>query len=198
MALKLSQAFDMSELRDVRTLVIDPAGHSKNLLRSLLANLGVMRVAATPSTEEALQILRAESFSVVFCDELAGPLDPLAFLKSLRRDLSTRDVTIPVVLVSAGADISKIKAARDAGMNDVIAKPVSLGTVERKLRSLIIAPRPFVTAKKFVGPDRRGTSDDRRQFGERPPGGEDRRGRSETGTVFTVGSRLSPEEPMKS
>ena len=188
----------MSEFRDIRTLIIDPTGHSKLLLRSLLINLGVIGVAATADTDEALQILRKEVFSIVFCDELAGPLEPFAFLKALRRDLTTRDVTIPVVLVSAGADGSKIVAARDAGMNDVIAKPVSVGTIERKLRSLLLAPRPFITAKEFVGPDRRSSRDDRRQFGERRPASEDRRGASARGVVFEVAPRLNPNEPIKS
>ena len=65
-------------------------------------------------------------------------------------------------------------AARDAGINDVIAKPVSAGAIERKLKSLLLAPRPFVTAKAFVGPDRRG-SGERRNFGPRPTAGEDRK-----------------------
>jgi two-component system chemotaxis response regulator CheY len=188
----------MSDFKDIRSLIVDPAGHSKTLLRRLLVNLGASQVFAVSSTEEALLTLRKDSFNIVFCDELVGPLDPFAFMKALRRDLETRDVTVPVVLVSAGADIAKIKAARDAGMNDVIVKPVSAMTIERKLQSLIHAPRPFVTAKAFVGPDRRG-SGERRQFGERHPESEDRRGRSSReGSVFVVGPRSGPDKPAQS
>ncbi|MGH7226313.1 MAG: hypothetical protein ACRELF_24115, partial [Gemmataceae bacterium] len=92
------------------------------------------------------------------------------------RDLQTTDVTVPVVLISAGTEASRIMAARDAGMNDVIAKPVSALTIERKLRALLAAPEPFVTAKTFVGPDRRHNQAARRQFGERPSE-QDRRAR---------------------
>jgi two-component system chemotaxis response regulator CheY len=146
----------ISEFKTIRTLIVDPTNHSKNFLRGLLTSLNVQHVVALANTDEALACLRQECFSIVFCDDLVGPLDPFGFLKALRRDLATSNVTVPVVLVSAGADFSKITAARDAGMNDVIAKPVSIGTIERKLRSLLLAPRPFVTAKSFVGPDRRG------------------------------------------
>ena len=65
-------------------------------------------------------------------------MEPFAFLRALRRDLTTRDVTVPVVLVSSGAGSSKMNAARDSGMNDVIVKPVSIGTIERKLRPFFI------------------------------------------------------------
>jgi len=189
----------MNEFKDIRTLIVDPAGHSKNLLRSLLTTLNVSQAVAVANTDEALACLRQEHFSIVFCDELVGPLDPYGFLMALRRDLVTRDVTVPVVLVSAAAEFSKITAARDAGMNDVIAKPVSAGTIERKLRSLLLAPRSFVTVKGFVGPDRR-AGGERRQFGMRPPPqGEDRRGKSaEVGSVFAIGPRLLAGEPKES
>ena len=141
--------------------------------------------------------LRAELFSIVFCDEFVGPLSPFEFLKALRMDLTTRDVTIPIVLVSAGASATSVTAARDAGMNDVIAKPVSIATIERKLRSLLLAPRPFVTVKGFVGPDRRGSCPERRQFGERRPFIEDRRGETANGSVFVVPPRVNPDGPTK-
>ena len=85
----------------------------------------------------------------------------------LRRDLHANDVAVPVVLVCAKIDAAKVTAARDAGMNDVISKPVNLPAIERQLRTAL-APRPFVANKNFVGPDRRHQREDRRNFGERP------------------------------
>jgi two-component system chemotaxis response regulator CheY len=184
----------MNEFREIRTLVIDPTGHSKTLLRRILANLGVLGVEAVSGTDDALLALRQDLYTVVFCDELAGPLDPFAFLKALRRDLETRDVTVPVVLISAGAEFSKVAAARDAGMNDVIVKPVSIDTIERKLTSLVLEPKAFVTARGFVGPDRR-RSGDRRQFGERLVVDE-RRGKATDGSIFAISPRIGrSDEP---
>ena len=182
----------MSEFKDIKPLIIDPDGHSKALLRKLLTAFGVSRIMSTNATDEALIMLRRETFSIVFLDEMAGPLKPVHFLKMLRRDLNTNDFTVPVVLVSAGADTAKITAARDAGMNDVIAKPVSVQTIERKLRSLLVEPRDFVTTKSFVGPNRRHTQEDRRQFGERTAKKE-RRGKKPS-PVFPIAPRLSPKD----
>ncbi len=186
----------MKEFRHIRTLVIDPTGNSRTLLRRILANLGVLGVDAVNRTDEALLILRKNRYTVVFCDELAGPLDAFAFLRALRRDLDTRDVTVPVVMISAGAEFAKVAAARDVGMNDVIVKPVSVDTIGRKLTSLIMAPRAFVTAKAFVGPDRR-RAGDRRQFGDRG-GADERRGRATDGAVFAVPPRIGGDEPAGS
>lgn len=187
---RASSELRMGNFRHLRTLIIDPSGYSKNLLKTLLATLGVEHVVAMGQTDYALVSLRNELFNIVFCDEMVAPHDPIAFLKALRRDLRTRDVTIPVVLVSAGADIDKIKAARDAGMSDVLTKPVSAETVERRLRALLLKPKAFVASKAFVGPDRRRNNEDRRQFGERAPDGVDRRQSRTSDCVFQIGPKI--------
>ena len=187
-------AMQVTEFKDIRILMIGEKGHGRSLLRTLLNSLGLSRVAFLDNTGKALQSLRREQFDIVFCDEEAGPLSPTEFIKSLRRDLETCDVTIPVILISAGASRRQIVAARDSGANDVIAKPVSAETIRRKLGSLVLQPQTFVTAKSFLGPDRRRTGDDRRQFGERRPFGEDRRGTASDGSVFLRGPRIKTDE----
>jgi two-component system chemotaxis response regulator CheY len=162
-----AETMRMSEYKDLLPLIIDPDPQSKALLRKLLAAFGVDRIMTAQATDDALMMLRREKFSVVFLDEMAGPLKPLHFLKMLRRDLHANDVAVPVVLVCAKIDAAKVTAARDAGMNDVISKPVNLPAIERQLRTAL-APRPFVANKNFVGPDRRHQREDRRNFGERP------------------------------
>ena len=46
-------------------------------------------------------------------------------------------------------------AARDAGANEVLAKPVSVHNLVRRLLSVIENPRPFVSCPTYFGPDRR-------------------------------------------
>ena len=181
----------MSELRDIRAIIIDEKGHAISLLRNLLIRLGVKRIAALHSTEDALRLMREETFDVVFCDEFSAPLNPVTFVKAVRRDLTTRDVTVPIVLVSSGASRKQIELARDAGLNDVIAKPVSTDTIERKLRSMVLAPQAFVTAKTFLGPDRR-RAEERRS--DKRPDGAERRGTGAEGNVFHRRARIRPED----
>ncbi len=158
----------MSEFKDILALIIDPDGQSKALLRKLLTAFGVGRVMSVQATDDALVMLRRETFNIVFLDEMVGPLKPLHFLKMLRRDQNTRDVAVPVVMVCAQLDAGKTTTARDVGMTDVISKPVNLPAIERQLHNVLAGPRPFVNSKGYVGPDRRRMREERRHFGERP------------------------------
>ena len=121
---------------------------------------------------------------------------PLLFSRPCAATWNTRDVTVPVVLISPGADFAKVAAARDAGMNDVIVKPVSIDTIERKLTSLVLEPKAFVTARAFVGPDRR-RAGDRRQFGERTAS-QERRGKATDGSIFAISPRIGPGDESAS
>jgi two-component system chemotaxis response regulator CheY len=131
----------MEELRDVRVLIIDPSGYSKNLLRQILLQLGVGNIEPVANTTEALEKMRTQLFDVVFCDENSGPLEPTAFIKALRLDLKTMNVTMPVVLVSSGANFGLVAQWRDAGGSDVIVKPCSPETIKNRLVSLVLNPK---------------------------------------------------------
>jgi CheY-like chemotaxis protein len=171
------------ELKDLNVLIVDSSGYSKNLLRSILITLGVSQISSSGSAGEAAEELRKQLFHVVFCDE--NITDPMAFIKSLRIDLNTMNVTIPVILVSSGANFGMVAQWRDAGGSDVIVKPISPAAIQSRLVALVLNPKAFVTARSFVGPDRR-RSGDRRQFGERTPAGIDRRSGNQDGVVFAT------------
>jgi len=179
----------MEEFRSIKAIIIDPTGYSRDLLRRILVSLEVHDIDYVSSTGRALSTLQTHRRDVVFCDELAGV--PADFMKTLRRDFNTRNILVPVFLVTAGADEQQIHTARDAGINGVIVKPVSVATVERKLRATLQTPKDFVATKAFIGPDRRANREDRRLAGERADREERRgRGRSAEALVFPVAPTL--------
>ena len=45
--------------------------------------------------------------------------------------------------------------ARDAGVTEFMAKPVSVKALCARINAIIDAPRPFIRANGYFGPDRR-------------------------------------------
>jgi predicted metal-binding transcription factor (methanogenesis marker protein 9) len=56
---------------------------------------------------------------------------------------------------TAYAEKSRVEAARDAGVTEFCAKPVTAVELYRKVCSVINSPRSFVRTKMYFGPDRR-------------------------------------------
>jgi DNA-binding response OmpR family regulator len=62
---------------------------------------------------------------------------------------------IPIFALQERARRRDVIDARDEGVTDVITVPVSPRTLMRKLTAATLAPRPFIVAPDFFGPDRR-------------------------------------------
>ena len=58
-------------------------------------------------------------------------------------------------MLTGHTSIERVRAARDAGVNEFLAKPVSAKAILTRLISVIEHPRPFVRTKVYFGPDRR-------------------------------------------
>ena len=50
---------------------------------------------------------------------------------------------------------ARLNAARDRGVNEFLAKPVTARDILKRLESVILRPRPYVAAADFFGPDQR-------------------------------------------
>ena len=77
------------------------------------------------------------------------------FLRKVRHSDECPNLTVPIIIVSAFTEMSHVLAARDLGMTEFLAKPISAETVYTRLCSVIENRRPFVKASSFFGPDRR-------------------------------------------
>jgi DNA-binding response OmpR family regulator len=62
---------------------------------------------------------------------------------------------VPVIMLTGHTSLEHVRQARDAGINEFIAKPVSVKTLMSRLVAVIEHPRPYVRTGSFFGPCRR-------------------------------------------
>lgn len=83
------------------------------------------------------------------------PDDGLHLVKWVRTSPDSPDNFLPIIMVTGHTEKARITEARDAGINEFMAKPVSAKALYRRLVSVIEHPRQFVRTKTYFGPDRR-------------------------------------------
>jgi two-component system alkaline phosphatase synthesis response regulator PhoP len=71
--------------------------------------------------EEGLEVALAEAPDIIISDVMMPRMNGLELVTSLKHDPAT--ATIPVILLSAKAQASDIKAGLDAGADDYVTKP---------------------------------------------------------------------------
>jgi len=62
---------------------------------------------------------------------------------------------VPVIMLTGHTETSRVVEARDAGVNEFLAKPISANGLYRRIRAIIENPRLYIKNKGYFGPDRR-------------------------------------------
>ncbi len=103
-----------------RVLVVDDELPNREYLRKLLTGRGC-QVTVADSGEQALRLTCQEVPDLILVDIMMPGMTGYDVSRSLRADPRTRD--IPVIMVTARADIEDIETGFDAGAFDYIRKP---------------------------------------------------------------------------
>ncbi len=141
-------------LRNINIAVLDGHKTMRTLLRSVIKALGIEHINVSGNSEE---ISQSQSFVIpdlIFAD-WSPNLDGVNFVKQIRGNKSVHDRFIPIVMISAFNDLPRICAARDAGVTEYLAKPITAELIYRRICTLVEHPRTYVQSKNFFGPDRR-------------------------------------------
>jgi two-component system chemotaxis response regulator CheY len=142
-------------LSSLRVLVADPNAYLAELTSNMLRSLGIHKVVEVNTSLAAIKALNAARFDAMLVDDELTPMNGIELTRQLRVREGDVNRYLPVIMVFSHAELNHIQSARDAGVTEFIRKPMSAKVIEMRLRPAIIAPRPFVTAAAYVGPDRR-------------------------------------------
>ena len=105
--------------------------------------------------DHALRVIERERPDICITDLVMPGMDGLTLTKRLRDPVNSPNPLIPIILMSANISRRTLFAARDAGVNEIVAKPLKAKLVFDRLFEVIERPRQFVVAQHYIGPDRR-------------------------------------------
>ena len=143
----------------LKILIVDDIHHTRVLLAEILRAVGINQVVEAGDGAEGLQKMRGHSFDIVMTDLAMSPLDGIDFVRLLRNSPDSPNRMIPVIMITGHLTVRRIAEARDAGVNEFVAKPITARNVLDRLRLIVDQPRPFVQTDDFFGPDRRRRND---------------------------------------
>ncbi|MEO5335805.1 MAG: response regulator [Magnetospirillum sp. WYHS-4] len=142
-------------LTRLRFMVIDDDPHMRSMVINILRSFGVREIEEAEDGESAFERLKDFSPDIVFCDWQMGPMDGLAFTRRIRGNADSSGAFVPLIMITAHTEVGRVCTARDSGITEFLAKPISATTLYARICAVINRPRPFIRAKSFVGPDRR-------------------------------------------
>ncbi len=142
-------------LSDLTVLVVDDEEPIRNLICGILDTFGVRKVRQATDGLGALRDMKLHAPDAVITDLDMKPVDGLAFTRAVRTDPNCPVPDVPILMVTGHCEKHHVEEARDAGVTEFLAMPVTANAIAERLTSAIQRPRAFVRARSFVGPERR-------------------------------------------
>lgn len=152
---------DPGAFRRSTILVAEGDRGMRRTLRDVLLGMGFPSIVLASTAGEAMRQIVEQRPSVVLLDhKLPGTngSDGLTLTRRLRRE----NDPLPIILMATAPDAALVAAARDAGVNEIVRKPLSMESLVLRLMHVLQVPRKFIRSSSYVGPDRRRMAERRR------------------------------------
>lgn len=131
--MKSEQTTEIDSARRPRVLVVDDDLAHQKLMLLISDHLGTDIHLATTSND-ALKLLRSESFDIILMDWRMPVTDGLKCTLQIREMQEAQKNRIPIIAVTAHALAGDRERCLEAGMDDYLSKPFTLEQLQDKLR----------------------------------------------------------------
>lgn len=156
----------------LRFVVIDDNAHMRRIVRTLLHGFGAREVHEAEDGATGLEAFTNTMPDIVITDWAMPIFDGIELTQMIRQPGANANPFVPVIMLTGHSEKTRIIAARDAGVTEFLAKPLSARALYQRILNVVVNPRPFVRTKDYFGPDRRRNANPTYSGQERRKGGK--------------------------
>ena len=143
------------DIQHLKFLIVDDDSNMRHLVSTILRSLGVKATATADNADKAFGLLFDFEADIIICDLRMDPQDGIEFTRMVRTHDDSPNCYVPIIMLTGHSEKSAVMRAREAGVHEFLAKPVSAKKLYGKIRSIIENPRDFIRTGDYFGPDRR-------------------------------------------
>jgi two-component system chemotaxis response regulator CheY len=139
----------------LRFLVIDDNVHMRRILRTLLHGFGAREVHEADDGASGLEAFTNYSPDIILADWAMPIFDGIELTEMIRQPGGNANPYVPIIMLTGHSDRPRVMAARDAGVTEIMVKPISANALYQRVLNVVANPRPFIRTNTYFGPDRR-------------------------------------------
>jgi two-component system, chemotaxis family, chemotaxis protein CheY len=143
------------DFNKLRFLVVDDNAHMRRIVRTLLHSFGVREAYEAEDGAGGLEAFTANMPDIIITDWVMPILDGIELTQMIRKPGANANPYVPIILLTGHSERSRVLRARDAGVTDFLAKPISAKSLYQRIVNVVTSPRPFIKSRDYFGPDRR-------------------------------------------
>jgi CheY-like chemotaxis protein len=143
------------QLDALKVLVVDDEPTMRKVTRSLLQAIGVKTIYEAIDGNSGLEAIRALAPDVVILDwEMPSP-NGAQFVRQVRSPGDFPFPDVPIIMLTAYGERSRVLEAVQCGVNEYLLKPVSSKALLARLAAILTKPRRMVKKGDYYGPEPR-------------------------------------------
>ena len=160
------------DFNKLRFLICDDNPHMRRIMRTLLHSFGAREAYESEDGATALEMYSHYVPDIVITDWSMPIFDGLELAQMIRQPESKGNPYAPIIMLTGHSEKRRVTVARDAGVTEFLAKPISAKGLYQRILNVVANPRPFIKTKTYFGPDRRRNTSNAYIGPERRIGGE--------------------------
>ncbi len=142
-------------LEVLNVLAVDDNRHMHSIVKAILNSMRIKKIRFCDNATDAFVEMKQWMPDILITDWKMEPLDGLDFVRLIRKGEDSPDPYLPIILLTGYTEFERVTEARDTGVTEILAKPISIEALHSRIVNIIEKPRPFIKAKHYFGPDRR-------------------------------------------
>lgn len=174
-------------LQKVNVMIVDPDPRISSIIKHVLMSLGFGEIILFTDSLSAVEHFKKNQVDFIITDLDPAPVEgEWNFIQFLRRSPNSPNPRVPIIMLTAHAELPEVEAARDLGITEFAAKPFTAKSLCDRIVKIVENPRSFIITKIYAGPDRR-----RRET--TPPSGQNKRKDSDQNTLASSIEGTKPQ-----
>ncbi len=136
-------------------LVVDDNANMRRMVRTVLHGFGAREVHEAEDGAKGLEIFNHRMPDIIVTDWAMPICNGLELTQIIRQPDAGANPYVPIIMLTGHTEKTRVATARDAGVTEFLAKPISAKSLYQRVVNVVVNPRPFIKTKTFFGPDRR-------------------------------------------
>ena len=137
-------AYNLSHLK---LLLVEDNPHMRTLIKEVLHAFGIRNIEQADDGAAAFERLKKYEADVVVIDWMMDRIDGIEFTQMVRMAPDSPNPFVPIIMLTGYTETQRVLEARDRGVTEFMAKPVSAKALYDRLVAVIERPRSFVRNK---------------------------------------------------
>lgn len=143
------------DLSAQRCLIADDNSNMRRIVRTCLHAFGIREVYEAADGADVLEAFTRHLPDIIILDWIMPVFGGADVIRMIRQPGANANPRVPIIVLTAHPEKSTVISAREAGVTEILVKPVSAIALYQRIANAVTNPRPFVKTKGYFGPDRR-------------------------------------------